>query len=41
MYCEAGFRNRILCDYVITAVRTPEQAITGDMVYGTEQLSCF
>jgi cyclopropane-fatty-acyl-phospholipid synthase len=33
MYCEVGFRNRILGNYVITAIRTPEQVITGDMVY--------
>ncbi|KAN0101526.1 cyclopropane-fatty-acyl-phospholipid synthase [Hyaloscypha variabilis] len=32
-YCEAGFRTRILGDYVVTAVRTPERELTGAVVY--------
>jgi cyclopropane-fatty-acyl-phospholipid synthase len=31
MYCEAGFRTRILGDYVISAVRTPEPNIPSNI----------
>ncbi|KFA52036.1 hypothetical protein S40293_02908 [Stachybotrys chartarum IBT 40293] len=32
-YCEAGFRARLLGDYVISAVMTPDVVITGDVKY--------
>ena len=33
VYCESGFRTRILGDYVITAVKTPEPTIMGSVEY--------